>query len=62
MGKIIGNNRKQLLYGDAVDPGKCIYIARSWNVEVVCLLAKCDKQKHFDYREEEIPDCDCIYG
>ena len=40
MGKIIGNNRKQLLYGDAVDPGKCIYIARSWNVETVVLLSK----------------------
>ena len=32
------------------------------NCETVCLLSKCDKKKNFEYREEEIPDCDCIYG
>jgi len=32
------------------------------NCEVVCLLSKCDQKKTFEYREEEIPDCGCIYG
>ncbi len=42
------------------------------NCETVCLLAKTDKydkfseedtkKKNIDYREEEIPDCGCIYG
>ena len=45
------------------------------NCEVVCLLSKCDNGvdaahevektctgKAFEYREEEIPDCGCIYG
>ena len=34
------------------------------SVETVCLLSKCkeDTKKNIAYREEEIPDCDCIYG
>ncbi len=34
------------------------------NCEVVCLLSKSDERcrKVIEYREEEVPDCGCIYG
>ena len=43
---------------------KCISTNLIAQVEVVCLLSKCkeDAKKNIEYREEEIPDCECIYG
>lgn len=34
------------------------------NCEVVCLISKCEVKRRnvIEYREEEIPDCGCIYG
>ena len=34
--------------------------AHTGHVEVACCLEK--KKKAINYREEEIPDCGCIYG
>ena len=38
------------------------------NVETICMISKNDSTDtkneagSFSYREEEIPDCECIYG
>ncbi len=32
------------------------------NVEVISILSKCQTKEKINYREEEIPNCECIYG
>lgn len=72
---ILSNNAESVLdariFGQ-VSYDKCICITYPRNCEVLTLLVKTDnygkvkdtttEKKNIDYREEEIPDCGCIYG
>lgn len=40
----------------------CDMFPMTGHVETVCLLSRKIDKKGFTYREEEIPDCECIYG
>lgn len=62
MSRNMDDNKKQLPHENEVSQGKCISTDLTGNCEVVSLLSKCEQKKTFEYREEEVPDCGCIYG
>lgn len=64
MSRNMEDNKKQLPYENEVSQGKRISTDLTRNCEVVCLISKCEVKRRnvIEYREEEIPDCGCIYG